>query len=69
MELSDDVDTTMVEVPETNLPLSDASIQELASRINPQAGSNTEGEDIMYIYIQTVSLLHHLMQDDAYGLL
>ena len=35
MELSDPEDTTMVEVPETNLPLSDASIQELSSRINP----------------------------------
>ena len=62
MEVFDTEDTTMVEVPETNLPLSDASIQELASRINPQAGSNTDGEDI---YMQTVSLVHHLMQDDG----
>ena len=62
MEVSDTEDTTMVEVPETNLPLSDASIQELASRIYPQAGSNTDREDI---YMQSVSLVHHLMQDDG----
>ena len=56
MELSDTEDTTMAEVP------GDASIQELGLRINPQAGSNTDGEDI---YMQTDSLLHYIMQDDG----
>ena len=54
-------DTETVVVPETNIPLSPASVQQLQSRINPMHSSDDFGKQL---YLDTVQLLFSLMQND-----
>ena len=60
--VSDDESTSNVEVPELNLPLSQSSLDNLRSNIDPEAHSQNQGVDI---YIQTVTLVNRLMQQDG----
>ena len=55
-------DTSVVEVPATNFPLSETSLDILSTTIDPEAHSANQGKDT---YTQTVSLLHSLMQNDG----
>ena len=55
-------DQDSVEVPETNIPLSDESFQTLSSTVDPLRVSDVYGVDL---YLETVSLLHSLMRRDG----
>ena len=59
--LADD-DYSSVELPETYVSLSDASMDTLRATVDPEANSTNQGIDI---YMQTVSQVHTLMQNDG----
>ena len=56
---SDDVESVIV--PETNIPLSPNSLQQLESQINPFLPCNDFGKQL---YLDTVQLIFTLMQNN-----
>ena len=59
--LPDDIDTTIVTVPDTHIPLSQASTQALESAVNPLQSCNDYG---VQLYKDSVHLVYQLMQND-----
>lgn len=55
-------DQDAVDILETNLPLSDESLQTLSSTVDPLQASEVYGVDL---YLPTVTLVHSLMEGDG----
>ena len=61
-ELTEDDDVSIVDVPQTVLPLSETSLDSLTNSIDPEAHSTDQGIDI---YLRTVAFIHDCMQNDG----
>ena len=59
---SDEDDSETISIPETNLPLSDASLSMLSVSLDPLQQSDSYGADI---YLQAVNMVYQLMLSEG----
>ena len=51
--------TSVVEIPDTRMPLNETSYHELVQRINPERESHYQGVDI---YVETINFMNEHLQ-------